>query len=57
MFNLIVTTDKHLRDPDKSRAIKVVVITGAVILLAYALGIGGIAVGVLFGGAEMRAAA
>ena len=51
-LNLVVTTDKHLRDPDKPRAIRVVIIVGAVTLLAYALAIGGLDVGLLLGRAE-----
>ena len=56
VLNLIVATEKHLRDPDKPRPIKVVVIVGAVILLSYAFAIGGLAVGLLLGGAEVTPA-
>ena len=52
LLNLFITVDKNLRDPDKPMPVKIAVIVGGLILLFYAVGIGGFALGLLFGGAE-----
>ena len=52
LLNLLITADKHLRDDGTPKAIKIVVIVGAAILLAYALVIGVLAAFVLFGEAQ-----
>ena len=52
LLNLLLTVQKHLRDADTPKPIKIAVIVGTVILLSYALVIGVFAAFLLFDGAE-----
>ena len=53
LLNLLITADKHLRDAATPKPIRIVVIVGAAILVAYALVIGVFAAFLLFGEAEI----
>lgn len=52
LLNLLLTVDKALRDPGRSKPIKLGVAVGAAILVVYALVIGVFAAFLLFGEAE-----
>ena len=52
LLNLLLTVDKVLRDPGRSKPIKFGVAVGAAILVVYALSIGVFAAFLLFDGAE-----
>ena len=52
LLNLLITADKHLRDDETPKPIRIVVIVGTAILVAYALVIGVFAAFLLFDGAE-----
>ena len=53
LLNLLIAADKHLRDDNTPKPIRVVVIVGTAILVAYALVIGGFAAFLLLGDAEI----
>lgn len=52
LLNLVITAQKHLRDTGTPKTIRIVVIAGTAILVAYALAIGVFAAFLLLGGAE-----
>ena len=53
LLNLVITTEKQLRDPNRSKPIKIVVAVGTAVLMLYAIGIGGLALSSLFGSTEL----
>ena len=55
LLNLLLTVDKTVRDPGRSKPIKFGVAVGATILVVYALAIDVFAAFLLFGGAETAA--
>ena len=52
LLNLLLTVDKAVRDPSRSKPIKFGVAVGAAILVVYALAIGVFTAFLLFGGAD-----
>lgn len=52
LLNLVITAQKHLRDTNTPKPIRIVVIVGTAILVAYALAIGVFAAFLLFDGTE-----
>ena len=55
LLNLLLTVDKTMRDPNRSKPIKFGLAIGAAILVAYALAIGVFAAFLLFDGTEATA--
>ena len=50
LLNLVITVDRVLHDPERSKPIKVAVIIVSAILISYALGIGVFALRLLLAG-------